>query len=88
MAWSSDSIFEGGHRLICSCEFSKYVGVVVLVHQKWTKSILKVEQVSDRVMYVDIEMEHIVVRVVATYFPHVVIQFLIIIFVLTHCEKV
>ena len=70
-AWSNDSILDGGHRLICSCKYSKCVGVAILVHKKWTKSIVKVEQISDRVMYVDIAMEHIVVRVVATYFPHV-----------------
>ena len=31
---------------------------------------MKVEQVSDRVMYVDIVVNHITVRMVATYFPH------------------
>lgn len=62
---------HGGHRLISSLTDPSASGVVVLVHQKHRKRIIKIHHVSDRLLAVDIRYGIKIIRVISVYIPHV-----------------
>ena len=62
---------HGGHRLICSkvgdCAAS---GVAILIHDKYTQHIQKINCLHDRLMYVDLKFDKVCIRITAVYMPH------------------
>ena len=43
-----------GHRLFSGRDEFKYARVVILVHIRWTSSIIHFQKVSNRIVYVDL----------------------------------
>ena len=61
---------NGGHGLFCGRGDSIYAGVAILVNTKWVPYIICSERVSDRIVYIDLDIFGKQCRVIAVYFPH------------------
>ena len=61
---------DDGHRLFCGRNEFKYAGVSILVHARWTGSIVRFCKVSDRVVYGDLLINDRKYRIIAVYVPH------------------
>eukprot|EP00973_Karenia_brevis_P093326 12416818-Karenia_brevis.AAC.1 len=66
----------GGHRFLgsggafkCNKSCGKH-GVGILLHARWAKKVTNVARISPRLMYVDMEIGSIRVRLMSVYMPH------------------
>ena len=62
-------ILDDGYKVIYSGEVNKRNGVGVIVADKWTKGVVSMDRVSDRLMTVKLVMGEELVIVISTYSP-------------------
>ena len=60
----------GGHRLICSRGDQKYAGVAILIHARWSDSIINISCRNGRLMWVDLTIGAHTHRYISVYAPH------------------
>ena len=65
----SDLTLLGGHRLVCTNSI-KCSGVAILIYTRWTSAVVNVQRISDRVMFVDLQIHTLICRFVSVYVPH------------------
>ena len=69
-AADNDVLLTGGHRLLSSLHQQQFSGVALLIHARWADNIIGYNRFSSRVMYVDLQIERQLYRIISTYFPH------------------
>ena len=69
---SETTLLDDSHKLFSTSAEGAASGVAILVHQRWLDHIKHVHRINDRLIAMDIQLDHSIslTRMISLYFPH------------------